>query len=226
MTIAERILHVTHQIHQAEAECARPPGTVKLLAVSKGQPTDAIEQAFIAGVRDFGENYLQEAQVKINRLEKLPITWHFIGPIQSNKCQNIARHFSWVHSISRLSIAQQLNDARPDTLPALNACIQINMDDEKKAGISSEQATELASAILLLPRLHLRGLMLIPKRSDDEQQLYLMFQKLTTLLHSLNEQLPINMDTLSMGMSQDFQIAIRAGSTMVRIGQTIFGERQ
>ncbi|AHE66425.1 YggS family pyridoxal phosphate-dependent enzyme [Legionella oakridgensis] len=226
MTIAERILHVIHQIHQAEAEYGRPPGTVALIAVSKGQSKEAIEQAFAAGVHQFGENYLQEAEPKINILAKLPITWHFIGPIQSNKCRPIAHYFSWVHSVCRASIAQRLNDARPQSLPALNVCIQINDDDEKKAGIHPEQAAELASAILLLPRLHLRGLMLIPKQGHDELQLYLSFQKLTALLHSLNKQLHIHMDTLSMGMSGDFQVAIRAGSTMVRIGQTIFGERR
>ena len=226
MTITENIEHINRLIHQTELACHRPPNAVQLLAVSKHQTAAKIKEAFTAGLRDFGESYLQEAEVKILQLASLPLCWHFIGPIQSNKTTGIAAHFSWVHSLSRQKIAKQLNDQRPFSLPPLNVCLQINLDQESsKSGVSSDEAAELASFVLQLPRLQLRGLMLIPKPEVDEQCQYESFLRLTQLMQRLNQQLNINMDTLSMGMSHDMQAAIRAGSTMVRIGTAIFGVR-
>ena len=225
-TITERIAHLNDTIHQLECAYNRPSGAVQLLAVSKRQPAPSIQEAFNAGQRDFGENYLQEAQAKIKLLNHLPLIWHFIGPIQSNKTKHIANDFSWVHSVCRYKIALQLNDARADELPRLNICLQVNLDgEETKSGITPELITDLVIAVSQVPRLQLRGLMVIPKPQETEQQQYLSFLRLTQMLHSLNQQLNLSMDTLSMGMSDDLQAAIRAGSTMVRIGRAIFGER-
>ncbi len=227
MDIAERIQHIQQLIHQEEISCHRQQGAVKLIAVSKGQPSDSIEQAFSAGLRDFAENYMQEAKTKMQALATLPLCWHYIGPIQSNKTKSIARHFSWVHSVSRESIAQQLNDARPASMTPLNICLQVNLDNEEtKSGVSPDEAQALASYVLQLPHLHLHGLMAIPKQQSNEHLDYLSFLRLTTLLHTINQKLNINMTTLSMGMSHDLQAAIRAGSTMVRVGTAIFGERR
>ncbi len=224
MSITEQVNSIQQLIRTTEISCQRPPGTVHLLGVSKGRTAEEIEQAYTAGLSDFGESYLQEALSKIQALATLPLCWHFIGPIQSNKTNPIANHFAWVHSVSRHKIALQLNDARPKTLPPLNICIQVNLDDEEtKAGIKPNDLAELAYYVLQLPRLHLRGLMAIPKRQLDEQQQYLSFIRLNQLLHTLNQQLNICMDTLSMGMSGDIKAAIRAGSTMVRVGTAIFG---
>lgn len=195
--------------------------------MSKGHYCTEIEQAYAAGLRDFGESYLQEALTKIQTLNSSSICWHFIGPIQSNKTLGIAQHFSWVHSVCREKIAQQLNDARPSSKPPLNICIQINFDEEKsKSGANIVDVVRLASYVLRLPHLRLRGLMLIPKPQTDEQLQYQSFLRLKQLLNELNQQLNIKMDTLSMGMSNDFKAAIRAGSTIVRIGTAIFGARK
>ncbi len=227
ISIAERLQRVRERIHQAEATCGRHQGAVRLLAVSKGQPASAVEEAFNAGQHNFGENYLQEAQDKIRALSALPLCWHFIGQIQSNKTKTIASEFSWVHSVYRQKIAQQLNDARPQSLPRLNICLQINFDDEaNKAGIGPDLVTDLAASILQLPRLHLRGLMVIPKPLADEHDQYQSFLRVTHLLDSINQQLNLQLDTLSMGMSDDIQAAISAGSTIVRVGRAIFGARQ
>ena len=197
-----------------------------MLAVSKGHSCAEIEQAYVAGLCEFGENYLQEALTKIRTLTEPSILWHFIGPIQSNKTYEIAQHFSWVHSVCREKVAQQLSDARPSSKPSLNVCIQVNLDDEtSKSGVNVEDVAKLANYILQLPRLRLRGLMLIPKPQNDEQLQYLSFLRLKQLLDKLNQQLNLTMDTLSMGMSNDYKAAIRAGSTIVRIGTAIFGAR-
>ncbi|RUQ99980.1 YggS family pyridoxal phosphate-dependent enzyme [Legionella septentrionalis] len=226
MTIAERIQIIKACIHQAEQAGNREPGAVKLLAVSKSHPTAAIAEAYTAGIRDFGENYLQEAQLKIKQLAHLPISWHFIGPIQSNKVKGIASQFSWVHSLCRYEIAEALNNLRPPHLPPLNICLQVNFDDEKKSGIKPEMAHTLAAQVFNLPRLTLRGLMMIPKPLQTHEQQYASFMRLTHLRHELNEQLHVQLDTLSMGMSDDLCAAIEAGSTLVRIGRAIFGERR
>ena len=226
MSITERINHIQQHILDVERLYHRHQDDVTLLAVSKGQTPIAIEEACTAGIRNFGENYLQESMIKIKTLSALPIQWHFIGPIQSNKTKEIAHHFSWVHSISRNKIAQQLNDSRPTSLPPLNVCLQVNLDDEKtKAGVNIDALKELASYVLQLPRIKLCGLMLLPKYEENEEAAYLSFLRLGEVLHQLNQQLNLSMSTLSMGMSHDFEAAIRAGSTIVRIGTAIFGER-
>lgn len=226
MTIKQRIESLRAEIQQALIHSDRKPNTVKLIAVSKGQPIDALEEAVQAGQLDFAESYWQEAQSKINHLNALPICWHYIGPIQSNKTQGIAQQMSWVHSLDRSKIALKLNDQRPASLAPLNICLQINFDQEdNKAGIRPEEAAELAAVVLQLPRLQLRGLMMIPKPCHDEQAQYLSFIRAANLLKALNQMLHINMDTLSMGMSNDWPAAISAGSTMLRIGTGIFGER-
>lgn len=227
MTIDERVYQIQKLITTAAERYEQIPEKVKLLAVSKGQPSDAIQQAFRAGISDFGENYLQEAQPKIQALRSLAIHWHFIGPIQSNKTRGIAQDFHWVHSVSREEIAIMLAKYRPKQLPPLNICLQINLDEEdSKSGISPTHAEKLARLVGQLPSLKLRGLMTIPRPQQDEQLQYESFLRLASLLSALNKKLNLSMDTLSMGMSDDFVAAIRAGSTMVRIGRAIFGERQ
>lgn len=224
--IIDNINHINQLIRQAEIASHRPKGDVKLLAVSKGHQSCEIEQAYRAGLRDFGESYLQEALAKIQTLSALPLCWHFIGPIQSNKTHGIAHNFSWIHSVSRQKIAQQLDMARPASMPPINICLQVNFDaEESKSGVTPDEIANLASYVLQLPRLHLRGLMLIPKPETDERLQYLSFLRLAQLLDTLNQQLNIAMDTLSMGMSNDMQAAIRAGSTIVRVGTAIFGKR-
>ena len=226
MTIEDRIKHLQALIRQQEMSCQRPAKSVELLAVSKKQTCQAIIRAYKAGQTSFGESYLQEALEKIHELSTLPLSWHFIGTIQSNKTQAIAQHFSWAHGICRKKIAQLLNDERPSCLPALNVCIQVNVDgEETKSGVKPEDVAELATDIMRMPHLKLRGLMVIPKPTLDEQEQYLTFSRVAVLLHELNTRLDLNMDTLSMGMSDDLLAAVRAGSTMVRVGRAIFGER-
>jgi pyridoxal phosphate enzyme (YggS family) len=226
MTIQQRIESLQADIQQAILHSHRKPNAVKLIAVSKGQPIEALEQAIHAGQLDFAESYWQEAQSKIKHLGAHPICWHYIGPIQSNKTQGIAQQMAWVHSLDRSKIALKLNEQRPSSLAPLNICIQVNFDHEdNKAGVAPEDAAELASVVLQLPRLHLRGLMMIPKPCHNEQEQYLSFMRAVDLLTRLNQTLRINMDTLSMGMSHDWPAAIKAGSTMLRIGTGIFGDR-
>ncbi len=213
-------------IHEVTLSCHRQETDITLLAISKGRPSTDIKQAVAAGITNFGESYLQEALPKLQALSSLPITWHFIGPIQSNKADSIAQHFAWVHSVSRQSIAERLNNARPAHCPPLNICIQVNLDEEtSKSGVTINAVSSLATAIMQLPRLTLRGLMLIPKNESDESLQTLSFLRLKSLMHHLNQELNLNMDTLSMGMSHDFPAAIRAGSTILRIGTALFGTR-
>lgn len=227
MALYQNLNRVQQLITHAELASGREPGSVLLLAVSKQQSIAAIREVFHLGITHFGENYFQEAQKKIQALNDLPLCWHFIGPIQSNKTKGIATSFSWVHSINRLKVAQQLNQYRPANLALLNVCLQINLVNEiSKSGIPAENAAELALAISQLPNLKLRGLMTIPPPQKDSQEQYHLFNKLKQLLQSLNQELGLNMDTLSMGMSDDLVPAIKAGATIVRIGQAIFGERQ
>jgi pyridoxal phosphate enzyme (YggS family) len=199
---------------------------VKLLAVSKAQSALSIREAFIAGQSMFGENYLQEALEKQAELSDLTIEWHFIGPIQSNKTQLIAQHFSWVHSIDRLKIAQRLNDARPTDLDPLQVCIQLNVGDESsKSGITEHELENLASAISTLPRLKLRGLMAIPPPIQDQNQQRLYFKQVRKCYDNLLAK-GFDLDTLSIGMSDDYQVAIEQGATIVRIGSALFGARK
>lgn len=224
MSISDNLNTIKFRIAEAEAESQRPSGSVKLLAVSKGQEISAILEAFQLGQRDFGESYLQEALPKMEALHQYPLIWHFIGPIQGNKTRMIAEHFDWIHSISRENIAQKLDHHRPDSLPPLQVCIQVNISGEKsKSGVAPEESFRLATRILQYPRLQLRGLMLIPPKMENEETQYQWFLSLQQLLNRINDRLGIQMDTLSMGMTDDFIPAIRAGSTCVRIGRSFFG---
>lgn len=225
MSILHNLQHVRLQILQAEQRFQRPLGSVQLLAVSKTQGKEAIVQALQAGQHHFGENYVQEALEKIQSLKKFPLTWHFIGHIQSNKCKSIAENFSWVHSVCRADIAQKLHLARSANLPPLNICIQVNLTDEpNKSGLAIQELPSLVQTIRGLSRLKLRGLMLIPPVLTDTEAQYALFSELQRCMQRII--LPdLNLDTLSVGMSQDFIPAIQAGSTIVRIGQAIFGKR-
>jgi hypothetical protein len=221
-TIAENIAKVGVRIREAAQASQRDCATVGLLAVSKTKPAEAIRQAFAAGTTDFGENYLQEALEKQLELSDLPLTWHFIGPIQSNKTKPIAEHFAWVHSVDRLKIAQRLSDQRPAHLPPLNICLQVNVSGEaSKSGCNPDELPALAHAVTQLPNLRLRGLMTIPEPTDDPSAQRAAFARLRELQQDLN----LGLDTLSMGMSHDLEAAIAEGATWVRIGTALFGAR-
>ena len=221
-TIADNIGVVSQRIRAAAEAVQRDPDSVHLLAVSKTKPAQAVREAYAAGLRDFGENYLQEALSKQVELTDLPLSWHFIGPIQSNKTRAIAEHFAWLHSVDRLKIAQRLSEQRPAELPPLNICIQVNVSGEaSKSGCTPADLPTLANAISALPRLTLRGLMAIPEPTDDRAAQDAAFATVRDLQASLN--LPL--DTLSMGMSHDLESAIAQGATWVRIGTALFGAR-
>ena len=221
-TIADNIGLVTERIRAAAQAVQRDETSVHLLAVSKTKPAQAVRQAHAAGIRDFGENYLQEALGKQADLTDLPLSWHFIGPIQSNKTRAIAENFAWVHSVDRLKIAQRLSEQRPADLPPLNICIQVNVSGEaSKSGCTPADLPALAEAIQALPRLKLRGLMAIPEPTDDRAQQDAAFAAVRDLQASLN----LGLDTLSMGMSHDLESAIAQGATWVRIGTALFGAR-
>jgi pyridoxal phosphate enzyme (YggS family) len=208
---------------QAGAQAAqRPADSIGLLAVSKTKPAAAVREAYAAGIRDFGENYLQEALAKQQELADLPLCWHFIGPIQSNKTRAIAENFAWVHSVDRLKIAQRLSEQRPAGLPPLNICIQVNISGEaSKSGCEPADLQALATAIAALPNLRLRGLMAIPEPLEDRAAQDAAFASVRTL----QEHLQLPLDTLSMGMSHDLEAAIAQGATWVRIGTALFGAR-
>ncbi|QXI28205.1 YggS family pyridoxal phosphate-dependent enzyme [Pseudomonas vanderleydeniana] len=221
-TIADNIASVAARIHAAAQAAGRDAASVHLLAVSKTKPAEAIREAHAAGIRDFGENYLQEALGKQVELTDLPLCWHFIGPIQSNKTRAIAEHFDWVHSVDRLKIAQRLSEQRPAGLPPLNICIQVNVSGEaSKSGCTPADLPALATAIGALPNLVLRGLMAIPEPTEERAAQDAAFASVRTLQDSLD--LPL--DTLSMGMSHDLESAIAQGATWVRIGTALFGAR-
>lgn len=224
--IAENLQAVHERIRQAAAAAHRSPEDVRLLAVSKTFDASSMTAAWQAGQRAFGENFVQEALDKIAELEHLGIEWHFIGPVQSNKTRPIAEHFAWVHSIEREKIARRLNDSRPPHLPPLNVLIQVNVSGEaSKSGIAPGEERALAEAIRSLPRLCLRGLMAIPEPTPDAT----LQRRRFALLRSLQQGLQAddrNVDTLSMGMSDDLEAAVAEGSTMVRIGTAIFGSRK
>lgn len=221
-TIAGNIALVEARIRDAALAVQRDVTSVHLLAVSKTKPAAALREAYAAGLRDFGENYLQEARAKQVELADLPLSWHFIGPIQSNKTRDIAEHFAWVHSVDRLKIAQRLSEQRPADLPPLNICIQVNVSGEaSKSGCTPHDLPALAAAISALPGLKLRGLMAIPEPTDDRSEQDAAFATVRTLLQSLN----MGLDTLSMGMSHDMASAIAQGATWVRIGTALFGAR-
>lgn len=224
-TIADNLQAVRAAIRSAAVSAGRAVSDVSLLAVSKTFPDTAIRYAHQAGQQCFAESYLQEALQKITSLQDLPIEWHFIGPIQSNKTRDIAANFAWVHSVDRFKIAERLAAQRPVHLPPLQVCLQVNISHEdSKSGVLPEKASELAQAIARLPNLQLRGLMTVPAPSDEVAAQRAAFAQLRTLYEQLKaEGLPL--DTLSMGMSHDFTAAIQEGATIVRIGSAIFGER-
>ncbi|WMW79918.1 YggS family pyridoxal phosphate-dependent enzyme [Undibacterium cyanobacteriorum] len=239
MSLISENLQAVHQaIAQAAQRFGRNPTDIALLAVSKTFPAEDVLSAWQAGQGAFGENYVQEAVDKIARVQQLSqaqefgantssaaIEWHFIGPIQSNKTRLIAENFAWVHSIERDKIAHRLSEQRPDHLPALNVCLQVNISGEaSKSGVAPEQCLELARYVQSLPRLRLRGLMAVPEASEDEAQQRRAFAALASLSQRLVAA-GISVDTLSMGMSGDLAAAVAEGSTMVRIGSAIFGKR-
>ncbi|MCU0074220.1 YggS family pyridoxal phosphate-dependent enzyme [Pseudomonas koreensis] len=221
-TIADNIQLVSSRIRNATQAAGRDENSVQLLAVSKTKPAQALREAYAAGLRDFGENYLQEALGKQLELADLPLIWHFIGPIQSNKTRSIAEYFAWVHSVDRLKIAQRLSEQRPADLPPLNICIQVNVSGEaSKSGCTPQDLPALAHAISALPRLKLRGLMAIPEPTEDRAEQDAAF----AAVQKLQAGLDLPLDTLSMGMSHDLESAIAQGATWVRIGTALFGAR-
>ncbi len=227
-SLAARIDSLHERIVRAEQQYGRTPGSTHLVAACKTVPAAVIETACReSGLLLFGENYLQEALPKIHdeRLQKWPIEWHFIGPLQANKTRGIAAHFSWVHSVDRLSVAQRLSAQRPAHCPPLNICLQVNLSQEAtKSGAAPEQLHEFATAVADLPQLRLRGLMVLPAPCHEFSQQRLPFRALRTAFDDLRQRgLPL--DTLSMGMSEDFEAAIAEGATLVRVGSAIFGRR-
>ena len=219
-TIAENIAKLGERIRAAAQASGRDLDHIGLLAVSKTKPAAAVREAYAAGIRDFGENYLQEALEKQTELSELPLIWHFIGPIQSNKTKPIAEHFAWVHSVDRLKIAQRLSEQRPTGLPSLNICLQVNVSaEDSKSGCAPAELAALAQAVSQLPNLRLRGLMAIPEPTDDVAAQRAAFAR----LRELRDGLPLPLDTLSMGMSHDLDAAIAEGATWVRIGTALFG---
>ncbi|MBU3021498.1 YggS family pyridoxal phosphate-dependent enzyme [Aestuariibacter sp. A3R04] len=225
-TIAERLKSAHLRMERATANAHRPPKSVQLLAVSKTKPVSDITQAYEAGQRLFGENYVQEGVEKIQALTHLKdIEWHMIGPIQSNKTRIVAEHFHWVQSVDREKTARRLNDQRPATMSALNVCIQLNIDGESsKSGIGEQELPALIETIAAMPNLRLRGLMAIPEATTDTVKQATTLGKLAELFTQYHTKLS-DFDTLSVGMSGDLEAAIAHGSTMVRIGTAIFGSR-
>ena len=223
--IAENLYHVQTRIAQACARAGRAGDTVKLLAVSKTFGADAVARAHSAGQTAFGENYIQEAVEKIQALQHLPLEWHCIGPIQSNKTRLVAEHFDWVHTIDRLKIAQRLSEQRPAQLAPLQVCIQVNVDGgASKSGVSEVEALALAQAVAAFPRLKLRGLMCIPEPAPDFIAACAVFARARAIFDAI-QKAGVPLDTLSMGMSGDLEAAIASGSSMVRVGSAIFGVR-
>lgn len=223
--ISERLQAIRALMAQAAVQAGRSVQAVTLVAVSKAHPAQSIREAWLGGQRMFGENYLQEALDKMALLRDLPLEWHFIGPVQSNKTRLIAEHFDWVHGIDRLKIAERLSVSRPPAMPPLQVCLQVNVSGEaSKGGVSPEQTEALALAVGALPNLRLRGLMAIPQATADIALQHRQFRMLRELRDMLNRR-GLALDTLSMGMSGDFPAAIAEGATLVRIGSAIFGPR-
>jgi len=226
-TLQDRITAVRTRMNTACALVQRDPRQVGLICVSKTQPAAAVREAHALGERHFGENYVQEALDKIAALADLRpgLTWHFIGPLQSNKSRAVAEAFDWVHSVDSLKLARRLSEQRPAHLPSLQVCVQVNIDDEgSKSGVSPSEALALVDAIGALPRLQLRGLMSIPAPHPDPGYRG-AHDALAALLRAINQARGLQMDTLSMGMSNDLEAAVAAGATWVRVGTAVFGAR-
>ncbi len=226
--IAFNIEEIRDRVSSSLKASNRPGDAVTLLAVSKTRSVAEIREAMAAGIEDFGENYLQEACIKISEISSSSSAsprWHYIGPIQANKTRTISELFHWVHTVDRLKIAQRLSAQRPEQLPPLNICIQVNIDNEAtKAGISLEDVPALAAEIHQLPGITLRGLMIIPQKEADNEQRKKTFRTLAKTLDTLKASIP-TLDTLSMGMSADYSLAIQEGATCIRVGSAIFGPR-
>lgn len=224
--ISEQLHRVHTRITAAAQAAGRDPTDIKLLAVSKTFPVADLRNAMLAGQRCFGESYLNEALPKLAALTDPAPEWHFIGPLQSNKTRGIAEHFAWLHSLDRLKHAERLNEQRPDVLPPLNVCLQINISGEvSKSGVTLEALPVLATAVAALPRLRLRGLMAIPAPSSDSDAQRAAFRAVRLAFESLQEK-GLTLDTLSMGMTDDLESAIAEGATILRIGSAIFGARE
>ncbi len=232
--ISDNLQQVRARIATACAKAMRSENSVQLLAVSKTFGPEAVEAAFAAGQTAFGENYIQEGVEKIAVLRHLPLQWHMIGPVQSNKTRLVAENFDWVQSLDRLKIAERLNQQRPSHLPALQICIQVNIDDgPNKSGLMPSEVLALARQLAALPRLNLRGLMFIPEVAPDLEAIQVVLTRAKTLFDQLKIAVGLfqdpaqaaRFDTLSMGMSADMDTAILCGSTMVRVGTAIFGGR-
>jgi len=223
--IAANLQQINTRIDEICQQYHRNSNDIRLLAVSKTKPAEDIRSAFNAGQRCFGENYLQEALQKIQALHDLPIEWHFIGSIQSNKTRELAEHFSWIHSVDRLKIARRLSEQRPESMPPLNICLQVNISEESsKSGLLLNELDALVAEVVQLPNISLRGLMAIPAKADTLAAQRAIFNKIYLALQTLQKMHP-ELDTLSMGMSNDMEAAIAEGSTILRIGTAIFGAR-
>ena len=224
-TISAKLQAVIARIDEAARRSGRAPGAITLLAVSKTWPAATVREAAAAGQRSFGENSVQEGVDKATELAALGLQWHFIGPLQSNKTRAVAEAFDWVHSVDRLKIAQRLSEQRPETLPPLQLCLQVNISGEaSKSGVTVGEVGDLARQVAKLPRVTLRGLMAIPAPSDDFSQQRQSFARLREVFEQLKRD-GLALDTLSIGMSHDLEAAIAEGASMVRVGSAIFGER-
>lgn len=224
--IGQNLQAVRARVEAAERAAGRSRGDTRLLAVSKTWPAAAVREAWKAGQRAFGENYVQEGVAKVAELDLPGLEWHFIGPLQSNKTRDVAASFHWVHSIDRLKIAERLSAQRAAHLPPLQVCLQVNVSGEaSKSGVAPAELAVLARAVGSLPRLQLRGLMCIPEPSDDDAVLRARFAMLRGLRDDLNTRLNLRLDVLSMGMSHDLEAAVAEGATIVRVGTAIFGAR-
>ncbi|MEE9574886.1 MAG: YggS family pyridoxal phosphate-dependent enzyme [Gammaproteobacteria bacterium] len=223
--ISVALAQIRQRISDAEQRFNRDPNSVQLLAVSKTKPVDAIQEAIDAGQVFFAENYLQEAIEKIEHFNNAQLIWHFIGAIQSNKTRDIAQHFQWAHTIDRIKVARRLNEQRPDNLPPLNICLQINISGENsKSGIAPDQLMQLADDCAALANIKIRGLMAMPAQDSDFERQRIPFRELKQLFTECQSRHP-GLDTLSMGTTNDLEAAIAEGATMVRIGTAIFGAR-
>ncbi|HEY9148788.1 MAG TPA: YggS family pyridoxal phosphate-dependent enzyme [Gammaproteobacteria bacterium] len=225
LTSATPLQQVQQRIRRACLEYDREPHSVTLLAVSKTRSSEELRAMAAQGIHRFGENYLQEALQKIEALDDLTLEWHFIGPIQSNKTRPLAEHFDWVHTVGRLKVARRLSEQRPVHLPPLQLCLQVNISGEQsKSGVSLAELAQLAHEVARLPHVRLRGLMAIPAPADNFEQQRLPFAQLRQALEQLRGE-GLELDTLSMGMSDDLEAAIAEGATLVRIGTALFGPR-
>lgn len=223
--LPERVLEVRQRVARAAARAGRSAQSVTLLAVTKAQPAGVVRAAADLGLTQFGESYLQEALEKLDALQDRSLTWHFVGRIQANKTRGLAERFAWVHAVDRLKIAQRLAEQRPHHAPPLNICLQVRLGDEAgKGGIAAGELPALARAVAQLPRLKLRGLMCIPPEESEVARQHAWFRELRRLYDALNAG-GVVLDTLSMGMSGDFEAAIEEGATIVRIGTALFGAR-